>query len=126
MKRFSNVSSAVTETAPESESDQIRTESEQSQSRSDRQTDSLSASQEFVFDLTEARWQQALQAGFTNRIWVEQETRMFVLKAKIVPKHPDKAWLAWLYRGKEYADRNPKVVPIQTPPRRSKMFFAEG
>ena len=63
-----------------------------------------------------------------SKAWVEKETAKFDLEHgdKLhTYKDPDKAWLKWLHRGKEYAEQHPNVVPM-TPQRRSKMFFAEG
>jgi hypothetical protein len=118
VKRYNPVSRNVTETAPETETD-TDTNTEESSS--------LAASQNSFFQITDERWEIAQKAGFTNRVWVEQETSKFNLKGKgFATKYPDieNAWLMWLQRGKEYAEKHPNVIPMKPAeaPRRRHMF----
>ena len=124
MKRFQPVTETVSVTA------QREIDVDLDQKRGEETASvSLSASQDHSFKLTEERWQKAQSIGVPSKAWVEKETAKFDLEHgdKLhTYKDPDKAWLKWLHRGKEYAEQHPNVVPITTPQRRSKMFFAEG
>jgi hypothetical protein len=123
MKRFQPVTETVSVTA------QREIDVDLDQKRGEETASvSLSASQDHSFKLTEERWQKAQSIGVPSKAWVEKETAKFDLEHgdKLhTYKDPDKAWLKWLHRGKEYAEQHPNVVPM-TPQRRSKMFFAEG
>lgn len=104
-------------------------EREQDRQQQQQQEGSPTASQDHSVQITDERWQIAQKAGFTDRAWIEQETSKFNLKGRsFAARYPtvENAWLMWLTRGKEYAEKHPNVVPITTPQRRSKMFFAEG
>lgn len=126
MKRLQPVTETVTVTAQKRDRSDIDLDKKRGE-QNETVTGSLSASQDH-FKITEERWQKAQSIGVPSKAWVEQETAKFILEHGDhlhTYKDPDKAWLKWLHRGKEYAEKHPNVVPIANPPRR-KMFFAEG
>lgn len=74
--------------------------------------ESLSGGGDAATFLTAERVEQASGQGFTDRAWLEAETIKFLNHhhGKTI-RNPDGAWLNWLHKGREYADKHPATKP---------------